>query len=83
VTFLGADTPLDTVEACVRDLQPTLVILVTYDAARFDQHVADIAALTAITPVAVVAPVAEETVSETGARILPGDIAEAAASLTT
>lgn len=82
VTFLGADTPIDTVEASIRELQPTLVVLATYDATRFHEHVEAIAALTAVTPVAVVAPVDEQTVSETGARTLPRDIAEAAASLT-
>jgi len=82
VTLLGADTPLDTLEASVRDLRPTLTLVSTYDATLFNQHTDAITALAAVTPLAVLAPVDEQAVSETGARTLPPDIAAAAASLT-
>lgn len=82
VTFLGADTPFDTLEATLRELQPTLVVLATYDARLFHEHVVAIAALAAHAPLAVAAPVDEQAISETGARAMVNDIAEAAASLT-
>ena len=82
VTFLGADTPLDTLQASARELQPTLVVLATYDAALFHEHADAVAALVAVAPLAVAAPVDEQAVSVTGARPLVYDIAEAAAWLT-
>ena len=79
VTFLGADTPFDTLEATVRGLQPSLVVLTTYDAALFDKHSDAVATLAAAAPVAVMAPVADDEVTATGAEALPGDIGAAAA----
>ena len=35
VTFLGADTPFDSLESTVRTLRPSVVVLATYDAAVF------------------------------------------------
>jgi MerR family transcriptional regulator, light-induced transcriptional regulator len=81
VTFLGADTPLESLGAGVRDLRPSLVVLATYDARLFHQHADAIAALTAVAPVAVTAPVEDRQVSGTGAEALPDDIMEAAAAL--
>jgi DNA-binding transcriptional MerR regulator len=82
VTLLGADTPLDTLETSVRDLRPTLALVSTYDAMLFHQHADAMTALAAVTPLAVLAPVDEQAISDTGARTLPPDIAAAAASLT-
>jgi DNA-binding transcriptional MerR regulator len=45
VTFLGADTPFDTMEASVHTLQPTLVVLTTVQAALFHEHADAIARL--------------------------------------
>ena len=81
VTFLGADTPFDTLEATVDSLQPSLVVLATRDASLFGRHAAAIAAIAADITVAVAAPVSEQAVRETGARALAGDIAEAADAL--
>jgi DNA-binding transcriptional MerR regulator len=83
VTFLGADTPLDTLEATVQQLRPTLVLLATYDAARFHQHADAIAALAAATPVTLVAPVDDQAVEKIGAQALARDIDEAVAFLST
>lgn len=79
VTFLGADTPFDTLEATVRRLQPSLVVLTTYDAALFGKHAHAVATLAAAAPVAVMAPVADDEVTATGAEALPGDIGAATA----
>jgi len=81
VTFLGADTPFDTLESSVRSLRPSLVVLATRDATLFRRHVTAIAAIAAAQAVAVAAPVAEQAVSDTGARPLVNDIAEAAQAL--
>jgi DNA-binding transcriptional MerR regulator len=82
VTFLGADTPFDTLTSCVRDLQPTLVVLATYNAQTFREHVDAITALAAVTRLAVTAPVDDATITDTGAQTLLSDITQAAAALT-
>jgi DNA-binding transcriptional MerR regulator len=81
VTFLGADTPFETVETSVRALRPTLVVLATVDEALFHEHSDAISALAASTAVAVAAPVDEQAVAATGAEPLVGPIAQVAASL--
>jgi hypothetical protein len=81
VTFLGADTPLDTVASTARALSPSVVVLATYDAALFAEHARAIQALVSETAVAVMAPVDEHTVSGVGAMLLAGDISEAAVAL--
>ena len=82
VTFLGADTPLDTLEASVRTLRPSVIVLATYDAARFHEHAEAVSVLATVLPVAVSAPVEEKAVTDTGAQALVADIAAAAAALT-
>jgi MerR family transcriptional regulator, light-induced transcriptional regulator len=81
VTFLGADTPFDTLENCVRTVQPTLVVLATYNARVFRKQVEAIRGLAAVTRLAVVAPVDEDAITDTGAEALGGGIAEAAEAL--
>ena len=81
VTFLGADTPFDTLEATVRGLRPSLVVLSTYDTALFRKHADPVASLAATVPVAVLAPAAVDEVTATGSEALPADITAAAASL--
>jgi len=82
VTFLGADTPLDSIEDTVRALQPSLVILVTYDSAVFHAHADAIARLAATTRVAVSAPVEAEAIIDRGAEAIGEDIPAVAAALT-
>jgi methanogenic corrinoid protein MtbC1 len=81
VTFLGADTPLDSLESAVRTLRPSLVILSTYDADLFDAHAGAIARLAGETRVAVTAPVEDEAIRQRGAEAVGGDIPAAAAAL--
>jgi DNA-binding transcriptional MerR regulator len=76
VTFLGADTPFDTLETSVPALRPTVVVLTTIDESRFHQYADAIRRLAASTPVAVAAPVDERTVRDLGAQPLLGEIAE-------
>jgi len=82
VTFLGADTPFDTLEASVDSLQPSLVVLATRDADLFQRHMGAVAAIAADLTVAVAAPVADEAIRDTGAQPLTDDITEAADTLT-
>jgi MerR family transcriptional regulator, light-induced transcriptional regulator len=81
VTFLGADTPFDSLDDTVRTLGPSLVILATYDAAVFQAHADAIARLAATARVAVVAPVSAEVIIELGAEAIGDDIPAAAAAL--
>ncbi len=81
VTFLGADTPFDTLQEGVRTLRPTVVVLATMDPDVWGRHVGAVTALAAATPVAVVAPVEPGSVTDTGAEPLAGEIAEVAAAL--
>jgi MerR family transcriptional regulator, light-induced transcriptional regulator len=83
VTFLGANTPFDTLEASVQTLHPTLVVLTTVDQALLHEHADAIAALAASTPVAVAAPVDQRSLAALGAEPLVGQIAEVAQSLAT
>lgn len=81
VTFLGADTPVDTLEASIRALRPSLVVLATHDAALFHEHAEAVSALATVVPVAVSAPVDDRAVTDTGAQALVRDIAGAATAL--
>jgi methanogenic corrinoid protein MtbC1 len=81
VTFLGADTPLDSLESAVGTLRPSLVVLATYDADVFHAHAEAIARLAGETRVAVTAPVEDEVIRQRGAEALGGDIPAAAAAL--
>jgi len=81
VTFLGADTPFESLEATVRSLQPSLVVLATYDPAVFHANRDAIARLATSTRVAITAPVEDEAITSVGAEALGGDIPAAAAAL--
>ena len=81
VTFLGADTPFDTLETGVRTLRPAVVVLATMDPDVFGRHVDAVTSLAAAARVAVVAPVDPDAVAATGAEPLAGEIAEVAAAL--
>lgn len=80
-TFLGADTPFETLDDTVQRLLPSLVVLATTNADRFHACAGDIARVSARVPVAIAAPVDEPTVKAAGGRLLMPDIAKAARSL--
>lgn len=81
VTFLGADTPMDTLESSVPALRPALVVLGTYDARRFALHRDAVGRLAAATRVALSGPIDEGEAGEVGAELLADDIAQAAEDL--
>ena len=81
VTFLGADTPLDTLEASVPDLTPALVVLGTYQPSLFRTHHEAISQLASRVRVAVYGPISDRDVRATGAELLPYDLFGAAERL--
>jgi MerR family transcriptional regulator, light-induced transcriptional regulator len=81
VTFLGADTPLDTVEAVVREVQPSLTVLVALNRSLMATHADDLRRLTALTRTAIAGTADTQAAVEVGATALPTDIARAASSL--
>jgi DNA-binding transcriptional MerR regulator len=78
VTFLGADTPFETLETSARTLLPTVVVLATVNEARFREHADAIRRLALATTVAVAAPVDHRSITDLGAEPLPDQIAESA-----
>jgi len=81
VTFLGADTPLDTLHATIRKIRPSLTVLVATKTALLAAQADDIRRLTALTPTAIAGVTDTQSVTDLGATALPGDIVEAARSL--
>lgn len=82
VTFLGADTPIDTLYTSVRKIRPSLTVLATTTRSLLATHADDIRTLTALTPTAIAGISDEHAVAEVGATALLGDIVQAAKSLT-
>ena len=81
VTFLGSDTPLDTVRAAIRDIQPTLTVLVAINPSLIATHADDLRRLTALTRTAIAGSADTQAADDVGATALPADIARAANSL--
>ena len=80
ITFLGADTPLDTVHASIRNIQPALTVLVATTPSLLAAHADDLRRLTSMTRTAI-AGVTPQAASEVGATALPGDIVQAATAV--
>ncbi len=83
VTFLGADTPLDTLTETVATLRPAAVVLVTVDNGHLHRNGPHIRTLAGTAPVyvAVTDAVRPDDVTALGARPLTGGIAAAAREL--
>ena len=81
VTFLGADTPLDTVTDAASRLDPAQIVLVGVAGQLFRTHAAGVRALAQRWPVAVAGGADPAEVGEAGARPLTRDPVEAARSL--
>ena len=82
VTFLGADTPFDTLHRGIRAIRPTLTVLATLAPDRFAAYAHDIRSIADKTPTAIAGITDEHAVAAVGARPLTDDIIEAARSLT-
>jgi DNA-binding transcriptional MerR regulator len=81
VTFLGSDTPFDTLDVSVRALRPHVVVLATLDDRRLAAHADAVRRLAAVVPVAIAGRVDGALADEPGVSLLPPDIVQAAASL--
>jgi methanogenic corrinoid protein MtbC1 len=83
IVYLGADTPLDTVEALSRDAEPDLIVLAALDRKRVTAVTDRLGALARRWPVAVGGTGAAVAASKVpGVRALRGDLASEAAALT-
>lgn len=82
ITFLGADTPLDTLEASVRDLRPAATVLVATTPALLAAHAEELRRVSDLTRVAFAGVTDAAVVDDLGARSLPSDLVEAVGSLT-
>ena len=78
VTFLGADTPLETIADVVRTSRPALVVLASTQERLFERHAGEIRSLSALAPLAIGGLAVPERARALGARWLEGDPVEAA-----
>jgi DNA-binding transcriptional MerR regulator len=76
VTFLGANTPFETLEASAASLRPTVVVLATVDERLLRRHADAIRRLAGSMTIAVAAPVPEQRVTDLGAEPLLDQIDE-------
>jgi DNA-binding transcriptional MerR regulator len=81
VTFLGADTPLDSVAEAASRLQPTQIVLLGLTGAAFRKHAPGVRELTRRWRVAVAGGADPGRVEAAGATRLEDDLVEAARSL--
>lgn len=78
VTLLGADTPIDTLQASIRKIEPTLTVLVATTPAMLATYADDLRKLTAVTPTAIAGITDTQAIADIGATALPSDIVQAA-----
>jgi DNA-binding transcriptional MerR regulator len=82
ITYLGADTPLETLRAASGDLAPRAVVLTALDEVRFASLRDQLRGLAAVAPLFLAgAGATEEVAGATGAQLLRGDPVSAAAEL--
>jgi MerR family transcriptional regulator, light-induced transcriptional regulator len=81
VTFLGADTPVDTLRSGIRTVQPTLAVLVATTSALLDASADAIRAFSTTTSTAIAGIEDRSAIADLGAIALPPDIVEAARSM--
>jgi MerR family transcriptional regulator, light-induced transcriptional regulator len=78
ITFLGADTPFESLEDTIRRLRPELVVLGVSSGDRIRTHADAIRRLVALVPVALGGHVTAAEAADVGASLLEGDPIEAA-----
>jgi DNA-binding transcriptional MerR regulator len=79
VTFLGADTPAETLAVAVAAVAPAAVVVVALDRARLDGDAGVLAEIARAAPLWVAGDVDEALAERLGARLLDSDPVEAAA----
>jgi methanogenic corrinoid protein MtbC1 len=78
VTFLGADTPFESLLDAARRVRPALIVLAVADRRGARRHAQEIAALAAVAPVAIGGSITDDDAARAGARRLVGDPVSAA-----
>jgi DNA-binding transcriptional MerR regulator len=78
VTFLGADTPVETLANVVRSSRPELVVLASTQSGLLERQAQEIRSLATLAPVAIAGTGTPRLVELLGARPLGGDPVEAA-----
>ncbi|HEX7106225.1 MAG TPA: MerR family transcriptional regulator [Acidothermaceae bacterium] len=81
VTFLGADTPLDTIHTAIRDTHPSLTVLVALNPTLITTHADGLRRVTAQSRTAIAGNTDTHVADHLGATALPNDIPRAAESL--
>lgn len=81
VTYLGQDTPFDTIREAVAAVDASLVVLAVAQGTSVGAHAEELRALARSVPVAIGGGVSDEAVEGLGVRVLEGDPIEAARSL--
>lgn len=81
VTYLGQDTPFDTIEQAVAAVDPALVVLAVAEGTPIASHTHQLRMLARRVPTAVGGGIRVEDVSDLGLRVLEGDPVEAARSI--
>jgi hypothetical protein len=71
ITFLGADTPLDSLHASIRNIQPALTVLVATTPSLLAAHADDLRRLTSLTRTAIAGVTDAQAASEVGAHGAP------------
>ncbi|MBA3737954.1 MAG: cobalamin B12-binding domain-containing protein [Actinobacteria bacterium] len=82
VTYLGQDTPLDTIEQAVDAVEPALVVLAVAEGTPIASHTHALRMLARRVPIAVGGGIRPEETTGLGLRMLEGDPVEAARSIT-
>ncbi|HEX6132326.1 MAG TPA: MerR family transcriptional regulator [Actinomycetota bacterium] len=82
VTYLGADTPFETLEDAVASVRPAVVVLAVSDPELLRPHAGTVRRLAASVPVAIGGVVDGLDAAALGARLLDTDVATAARTLT-
>ncbi len=81
VTYLGQDTPFDTIEQAVAAVEPALVVLAVAEGTPIASQTHELRMLAGRVPVAVGGGIRPEEISGLGLRLLEGDPVEAARSI--
>jgi methanogenic corrinoid protein MtbC1 len=81
ITLLGADTPIATLHASIRRIQPSLTVLLARTPSQLATHADDLRKLTAATRTAIAGVTDAQSIVDLGAVALACDIVEAARSL--
>jgi DNA-binding transcriptional MerR regulator len=82
VTYLGADTPFETLEDAIGSVRPAVVVLAVSDPELLRPHAGTVRRLAASVPVAIGGVVDGLDAAALGARLLDTDVATAARTLT-